>query len=303
MCAPERSGWGGEIRDGATATDYRYTGQRDEFEIGLYYYVARYYDPVVGRFISADTLIPQPGSSQAYDRYAYVNNNPINFNDPSGHAQIDDDNVTCQSWNCVNNPYIYQSPIILPTYQQTTPILPIIPFSQWVYSDSVTISSINPDQCVYTDSVNTGVVTPPQKVQFNGPSQVFTLTPEMVATALDYGGRIGDFGTTMNWWHLPGPIGVSLDIASQATLDAGKGYTPLQQSLRVTMVTFEGQTIAGLSPLFAIPAAMTGIETGPGAIAFAVGGYMLGNIYLSNLADTLNNKYLFPAIDTILWSY
>lgn len=58
----------GEIRDGATATDYRYTGQRDEFEIGLYYYVARYYDPVVGRFISADTLIPQPGSSQAYDK-------------------------------------------------------------------------------------------------------------------------------------------------------------------------------------------------------------------------------------------
>ena len=85
----------GEIRDGATATDYRYTGQRDEFEIGLYYYVARYYDPVVGRFISADTVIPQPGSSQAYDRYAYVNNNPINFNDPSGHAMQIDDGGSC----------------------------------------------------------------------------------------------------------------------------------------------------------------------------------------------------------------
>lgn len=43
-------------------------------------------NPVVGRFISADTLVPQPGSSQAYDRFAYVNNNPINFNDPSGHC-------------------------------------------------------------------------------------------------------------------------------------------------------------------------------------------------------------------------
>jgi RHS repeat-associated protein len=81
----------GEIRDGATATDYRYTGQRDEFEIGLYYYVARYYDPVVGRFISADTIVPQPGSSQAYDRYAYVNNNPINFNDPSGNRACDEE--------------------------------------------------------------------------------------------------------------------------------------------------------------------------------------------------------------------
>jgi RHS repeat-associated protein len=76
----------GEIRNGATVTDYRYTGQRDEFEIGLYYYVARYYDPMVGRFISADTIVPQPGSSQAYDRYAYSNNNPINYNDFSGHA-------------------------------------------------------------------------------------------------------------------------------------------------------------------------------------------------------------------------
>ncbi len=87
----------GEIRDGTTATDYRYTGQRDEFEIGLYYYVARYYDPVVGRFISADTIVPQPGSSQAYDRYAYTNNNPINFNDPSGnYACADfDDNGKC----------------------------------------------------------------------------------------------------------------------------------------------------------------------------------------------------------------
>ena len=75
----------GELRSGTSTTDYQYTGQRSEIEIGLYFYVARMYDPQLARFISADTIVPQPSSSQGYDRYAYVNNNPISFNDPSGH--------------------------------------------------------------------------------------------------------------------------------------------------------------------------------------------------------------------------
>ncbi|MEA5078538.1 MAG: hypothetical protein VB013_08200 [Anaerolineaceae bacterium] len=33
-----------------------------------------------------DTLVPEPGSSQGYNRYAYANNNPINYTDPSGHC-------------------------------------------------------------------------------------------------------------------------------------------------------------------------------------------------------------------------
>ncbi|CZF86817.1 RHS repeat-associated core domain-containing protein [Grimontia marina] len=46
---------------------------------------ARLYDPVYGRFISADTIIPEPGMSGSYNRYSYVYNNPVNFTDPSGH--------------------------------------------------------------------------------------------------------------------------------------------------------------------------------------------------------------------------
>ena len=71
----------GEVRaaSGTTSTDYRYTGQRIEAEIGLYYYVARFYDPTLGRFISADTIIPNPFTPISYDRYVYVNSNPINF--------------------------------------------------------------------------------------------------------------------------------------------------------------------------------------------------------------------------------
>jgi hypothetical protein len=41
------------------------------------------YDPALKRFISADTIVP-PGV-QGLDRYAYVNNSPMNYVDPSGH--------------------------------------------------------------------------------------------------------------------------------------------------------------------------------------------------------------------------
>ncbi len=41
----------------------RYTGQREDATIGLYFYSARYYDPVLGRFIQADTIVPQPGNT------------------------------------------------------------------------------------------------------------------------------------------------------------------------------------------------------------------------------------------------
>jgi RHS repeat-associated protein len=100
----------GELRTGTSTTDYQYTlqkhpgqaGQRSEAEIGLYFYVARFYDPQLARFRglcaperslregkSADTIIPEPNSIKGYDRYAYVNGNPINYSDPSGHRMDD----------------------------------------------------------------------------------------------------------------------------------------------------------------------------------------------------------------------
>ncbi len=81
----------GEVRysNGTTVTDKLYTGQQQETEIGLDYYIARFYDPVIGHFIQPDSLIPQASASASYDRYAYVNGNPVNFNDPSGHAMAD----------------------------------------------------------------------------------------------------------------------------------------------------------------------------------------------------------------------
>ena len=70
---------------GTSPTTYRYTGQRQEESLGLYQMGARFYDPALSRWLSADTLVPEAGNPQALNRYAYVTNNPLNAIDPSGH--------------------------------------------------------------------------------------------------------------------------------------------------------------------------------------------------------------------------
>lgn len=75
-------------------TDYAYTGQMQVDDI--YYYNARWYDPAIGRFMQADTIVPSHQGTQGFDRYAYVNNNPINGTDPTGHWFCSDhSDVTC----------------------------------------------------------------------------------------------------------------------------------------------------------------------------------------------------------------
>ncbi len=65
---------------------YLYTGKEYDAETGLYYYGARYYDPKLARFISADTIVPEPFYPQSFNRYSYSVNNPIVLKDIDGHC-------------------------------------------------------------------------------------------------------------------------------------------------------------------------------------------------------------------------
>ncbi|MEK7207661.1 MAG: FG-GAP-like repeat-containing protein [Pseudomonadota bacterium] len=65
-----------------------YTGHEHDDEIGLINMNAREYDYVIGRFITPDTIIPGGTNSQAFNRYSYVNNNPLSFTDPTGHSRL-----------------------------------------------------------------------------------------------------------------------------------------------------------------------------------------------------------------------
>lgn len=54
--------------------------------LGLYFYGSRWYDPALGRFAQADVLIPGINNPLAFDRYAYVFDNPIIYIDPNGYT-------------------------------------------------------------------------------------------------------------------------------------------------------------------------------------------------------------------------
>ncbi|MBW2006167.1 MAG: hypothetical protein JRI72_16500 [Deltaproteobacteria bacterium] len=71
---------------GTTVTEYKFTDQELDPEVGLYNYGARLYDPVIGRFVSADTTVPDQFDPQMLDRYGYCRNNPLKYNDPTGHG-------------------------------------------------------------------------------------------------------------------------------------------------------------------------------------------------------------------------
>lgn len=54
-------------------------------EMGIIHMNGRVYDPLIGRFMSADPFIQSPMDLQSYNRYAYVRNNPLTMSDPTGH--------------------------------------------------------------------------------------------------------------------------------------------------------------------------------------------------------------------------
>jgi len=74
---------------GSINNPYRFTGREWDAESGLYYYRARYYDAVFGRFLQKD-----PAGVEEGNLYTYVKNNPINYKDPSG-AYISSNGLIC----------------------------------------------------------------------------------------------------------------------------------------------------------------------------------------------------------------
>jgi len=64
---------------------YLYTGREYDAETGLYYYRARYYDPVLRRFLSLD---PMGLAGRDVNLYRYVGNTPTTQGDPTGNSGL-----------------------------------------------------------------------------------------------------------------------------------------------------------------------------------------------------------------------
>lgn len=57
---------------------------------------ARYYGSNTNRWLSPDTIVPDPANPQSFNRYSYGYNNPVKYSDPSGHCV---DGIT--TWACI----------------------------------------------------------------------------------------------------------------------------------------------------------------------------------------------------------
>src|SRR5258707_2503093 len=65
-----------------TQTDFGFTGQRNNSYINLLDYRSRWMDPLLGRFVSADSIVPSYANPQSLNRYSYGLNKPIIEIDP-----------------------------------------------------------------------------------------------------------------------------------------------------------------------------------------------------------------------------
>ena len=123
---------------GNMPTNQQFTGMpTNGGGVGLVSMGAREYDPLIGRFISADTIVPGAGNPQAFNRYSYTRNNPLNRIDPSGHGDCNvHSNNPSEAWcrpqpalpvgpQPIGTPYPTQSqqpmPLVAPAPINVTP--------------------------------------------------------------------------------------------------------------------------------------------------------------------------------------
>jgi len=79
-----------QLRSGNDDFRRKYTGLELD-STGLYYCQSRYYSPLLGSFLTPDSQLGAgEDRSGAFNRYAYVLNDPISFRDPSGHGFFGD---------------------------------------------------------------------------------------------------------------------------------------------------------------------------------------------------------------------
>jgi RHS repeat-associated protein len=73
------------VLESTAQTDRGFTGHEHLQEVALIHMNGRIYDPQIGRFMSADPFIQDLMKTQGFNRYSYVDNNPLCYTDPSGY--------------------------------------------------------------------------------------------------------------------------------------------------------------------------------------------------------------------------
>jgi RHS repeat-associated protein len=76
----------GQLVNRALTDGPGFTGHVQDATTGLTYMQQRYYDPMIGRFLSVDPVAANPNTGASFNRYMYGSNNPYRFLDPDGRT-------------------------------------------------------------------------------------------------------------------------------------------------------------------------------------------------------------------------
>lgn len=121
----------GQVQSGGLEK-YGFTGKENDADTGLMYYGARYSSPEFRIFVQPDTMLPDPYNPQYLNRYAYCLNNPVKYNDPSGHiveTLIDAYCLYHSTKSFINDPNVISGAFLL--WDITATVVPGMPAS-WV---------------------------------------------------------------------------------------------------------------------------------------------------------------------------
>lgn len=131
-----------------------YTGHVNDPDTDLVYMQARYYDPEMGRFLSADPVGPKPGDLFGFNRYTYANNNPVVNIDPDGRETGPTYSAIYRLDGGVPQTYVSADDRVGPAIQIGMSLLPIV-------GDGVNIGeAIRNPSLVTIGAATLGVIAP-----------------------------------------------------------------------------------------------------------------------------------------------
>ena len=231
-------------------------GEQDIQNLNLIYMNARYYMPEIGRFISADTIVPEPEVPQSYNRYGYSINNPIRYTDPTGHMHDNgsqfgggSSQVEQNSSGCENVFELFSSFEQGPVIKSATPKqLPALSNSQQQAVKLLNMTTVASDVIAFGFSGGGALV-------------------EVGLAAIDTASPLGDLGGLAAYYEMINPIENAASLAGFAS-------------------TFAGDLIEGVNYVQSAP-----LEVSIGQDTLVSGiGIILGNgLPLEGALDTLVN--------------
>jgi hypothetical protein len=259
--------------------------------------VARWFDPVTAHFAQADTEAPQLGQPQTFDRYMYANQNPIRYNDPTGHDAGMGclpywDRYTYSGYNYHYDFYselrdsvsYFQSPI------HSTPITMAAQFNVSISSNNAAANYVQPT------APSVQISHSQWSVAAQWASNVTSIGPVLLK---------GLKGSSFN--PVLSAIGSTLTGYSQWEKDSDYPYTTGQRWGRAGLAGLEGggiSIIANEGGIFAggVGMGLTGVSMPialpenlpPGFFAGYVVGYLAVSNDLSTTFNNLNEKNIYP---------